>query len=297
MRDHLKLLFIATRPFSLTAAIVPVVVGTLVAAEESFSLVRFLLAFVGAIAIQAGTNLVNDYFDYVKGVDGPHTLGPAGLIQRNVLSPRAVLIMGIGWFAVGSLAGLILVAMTGPGLLLLGLASVAAGFFYTAAPVSLAYIGLGELTVFLFMGPVIVTGAYYVQTEQWSWQPVIVALPIAFLVTAILQANNLRDVENDREHGKRTLATLIGPRAATVEYGVLIGATYVVLLLLVLADIAPWPVLVAAITAPAAVKAVQLAARTTNPRALNFVLLGTAKLHMRFGLLFAAGLTAGLFVG
>lgn len=297
MRDQLRLVFIATRPFSLTAAIVPVVVGTLVAAEESFSPVRFLLALVGAIAIQSGTNLINDYFDHIKGVDGPNTLGPAGLIQRNILAPRSVLLMGIAWFALGIVIGLILVAMTGPELLLLGLASVAAGFFYTAAPVSLAYIGLGELTVFLFMGPVIVTGAYYVQTEQWSWQPVIVSLPIAFLVTAILQANNLRDVENDREHGKRTLATLIGRRAATVEFGVLIGAAFVMLLILVLVDLAPWPVLAAALTAPAAVKAVQLAARTTNPRALNFVLLRTAMLHMRFGLLFAAGLTVGLFVG
>jgi 1,4-dihydroxy-2-naphthoate polyprenyltransferase len=292
MRDRLRLAFLATRPFSLTAAIVPVVVGTLVAAQEAFSPLRFLLAFVGAVALQAGTNLVNDYFDHVKGVDGPDTLGPAGLIQRKVLSPRAVLAMGIGWFALGSVVGLILVAMTGPALLLLGLASVAAGFFYTAAPVSLAYIGLGELTVFLFMGPVIVTGAYYVQTEQWSWQPVVISLPIAFLVTAILQANNLRDIENDRRHGKRTLATLIGRRAATVEYGALIGATY-----LVLAGVVPWPALLAALTLPAAVAAVRLAARTANPRALNFVLLRTAMLHMRFGLLLAAGLTIGLFVG
>jgi 1,4-dihydroxy-2-naphthoate polyprenyltransferase len=297
MRDRLRLAFLATRPFSLTAAIVPVVVGTLVAAQEAFSPLRFLLAFVGAVALQAGTNLVNDYFDHVKGVDGPDTLGPAGLIQRKVLSPRAVLAMGIGWFALGSVVGLILVAMTGPALLLLGLASVAAGFFYTAAPVSLAYIGLGELTVFLFMGPVIVTGAYYVQTEQWSWQPVVISLPIAFLVTAILQANNLRDIENDRRHGKRTLATLIGRRAATVEYGALIGATYIALLILVLAGVVPWPALLAALTLPAAVAAVRLAARTANPRALNFVLLRTAMLHMRFGLLLAAGLTIGLFVG
>jgi 1,4-dihydroxy-2-naphthoate polyprenyltransferase len=296
MRDRLRLVLMATRPMSLTASIVPVVVGTLVAAEDTFSLGRFLLALIGAIAIQSGTNLVNDYFDYVKGVDGPNTLGPAGLIQREILSARTVLIMGVAWFALGIVVGLILVVMTGPELLLLGLASVTAGFFYTAAPVSLAYIGLGELTVFLFMGPVIVTGAYYVQTEQWSWQPVIVSLPIAFLVTAILQANNLRDVENDREHGKRTLATLIGRRAATVEFGVLIGAAYVMLLILVIAGIAPWPVLVAALTGPAALKAVQLAARTTNPRALNFVLFRTAMLHMRFGVLFAAGLTAGLFV-
>ncbi|MGH2603455.1 MAG: 1,4-dihydroxy-2-naphthoate octaprenyltransferase, partial [Dehalococcoidia bacterium] len=237
-----------------------------------------------------------DYFDHVKGVDGPGTLGPAGFIQRNMLTPRTVLWMGIGWFAVGSIVGLILVMLAGPAILLLGLASVAAGFFYTAAPVSLAYIGLGELTVFLFMGPVIVLGAYYVQTEQWSWTPVLVSLPIAFLVTGILQANNLRDIENDREHGKRTLATLIGRRAATGEYAVLILGSYVVLLIMVLAGIAPWPTLIAGLTLPAAIGAVRLANRTTNPKALNFVLLRTAMLHMRFGALLSVGLAAALLL-
>ena len=294
MRDRLRLWYRATRPFSLTAAIVPVVVGTLVAAGDSFSVVRFVLALFGAVAIQAGTNLINDYFDHVKGVDSGQTLGPAGLIQRNVLTPRAVLLMGITWFVVGSAAGLVLVAMTGPALLWLGLASVAVGFFYTAAPVSLAYVGLGELTVFLFMGPVIVTGAYYVQTETWSWTPVIVSLPIGFLVTGILHANNMRDIENDRQHRKRTVATLIGRRAATYEYVLLIGASYVALVVMVVAGVAPWPALAAFLTLPAAVQAVRLALRTTNPKALNFVLVRTAMLHTRFGLLLAAGLAAGL---
>jgi len=292
----MRLWFLATRPYSLTAAVVPVVVGTLVAAVDAFSVLRFGLALLGAVAIQAGTNLINDYFDFVKGVDGPETLGPAGLIQRGRLTPRSVLLMGLAWFAIGSAIGLVLVALTGPSLLLLGLASVAAGFFYTAAPVALAYIGLGELTVFLFMGPTIVTGAYYVQTERWSWTPVLASLPIAFLVTAILHANNLRDIENDRLHSKRTLATLIGRRAATVEFAVLIAGCYVALLAIVLIGVLPWPALVAAATVPAAVTLVQTAARTTKPKALNLVLFRTAQLHMRFGLLLAVGLIAGLLV-
>lgn len=293
---RLPLWLVAIRPFSLTAAVVPVVVGTLVAAPDAFRPLRFLLAVLGAVAIQAGTNLVNDYFDHRKGVDGPGTLGPAGLIQRGKLSPRAVLLMGLGWFAAGSVAGLVLVGLTGPGLLLLGIASVAAGFFYTAAPVALAYIGLGELTVFLFMGPTIVTGAYYVQTERWSWTPVLVSLPIAFLVTAILHANNLRDIDNDRLHSKRTVATLIGRKAATVEFAVLIGAAYVALLAVVLIGAAPWPALLAGVTLPAAAGLVRLAERTTNPKALNLVLLKTATLHMRFGFFLSVGLAIALVV-
>jgi 1,4-dihydroxy-2-naphthoate polyprenyltransferase len=292
--NRLPLWLLATRPFSLTAAVVPVLIGTVVAAPVAFSPLRFLLALVGAASIQAGTNLVNDYYDHRKGVDGPGTLGPAGLIQRGLLAPRTVLLMGIGWFALGAALGVILVLMTGPALLWLGLASVLAGFFYTGAPVSLAYLGLGELTVFLFMGPVIVAGAYFVQTETWSWTPVLVSLPIAFLVTGILHANNLRDIENDREHGKRTVATLIGRRAATYEYIILIAAGYATLLVTVLLGVAAWPALVAFLTLPMAIGAVRLAARTTNPKALNLVLFRTAMLHMRFGLLMAAGLAVGL---
>jgi 1,4-dihydroxy-2-naphthoate octaprenyltransferase len=207
-----------------------------------------------------------------------------------------VLAGGIVCFAVGSAIGLLLVWMTSIELLWLGLASVAAGFLYTGAPVSLAYIGLGELTVFVFMGPVMVLGSYFVQTERWDWGPVIVSLPVAFLVTGILHANNMRDIEDDRRHGKRTIATLIGRRWANVEYYVLIGAAYLALVVAVAAGVAPWPALVALATVPMAWKAVRLAARTTNPRRLNFLLAGTALLHMRFGLLLALGLAVGLAV-
>lgn len=294
MKATLRLWWMATRPFSLTAAVAPVLIGTLVAARDAFSPLRFLLALAGAVAIQAGTNLVNDYYDYKKGVDAPGALGPPGMIQRGLVAPRTVLLLGALWFALGSIAGLILVLLTGPALLWLGLASVAAGFFYTGAPVSLAYLGLGELTVFLFMGPVIVSGAYYVQTEHWSWTPVIVSLPIAFLVTAILHANNLRDIENDRVHGKRTIATLIGRRAATWEYVLLLAAAYAALVVMVAVGAAPWPSLIAFVSLPAAVQAGKLAAGAANPRALNYVLFRTAKLHTNFGLLLSAGLAAGL---
>jgi 1,4-dihydroxy-2-naphthoate octaprenyltransferase len=291
---RLRLYFQASRPMSFTAAVVPVVVGTLVAAQHRFNLLYLLLALAGSVLIQAGTNLVNDYYDHSKGVDGPESQGPSKVIQRGLMRPREVLMLGIACFAVGAGAGLILVLLRGLPLLWLGLASVAAGFFYTGTPVSLAYIGLGEITVFFFMGPVIVLGAYYVQLQQWSWDPFIVSLPIAFLVTAILHANNLRDIDDDRRHGKRTIATVIGRRPANWEYYLLITATYAALIAMVAARIAPWPVLISLLTLPAAVQAVRFTARTQEPRKLNFLLFRTAQLHMRFGGLLAAGLALGL---
>jgi len=139
-------------------------------------------------------------------------------------------------------------------------------------------------------------GAYYVQAERWGWTPFVVSLPVAFLVTGILHANNMRDIERDRRTGKRTIATLIGRRWANYEYYALIGAAYLALIAAVAARVAPPTALIALLTAPMAVKAVRLAARTTNPRRLNYLLAGTAMLHMRFGLLLALGLAAGLVV-
>jgi len=294
--SRLRLWFLAIRPFSFTASVVPVLVGSLLGFREAVHPLHFLLALFGAVAIHAGTNLVNDYYDHVKGADGPHSLGPSGVIQRGLLTPRAVLTAGLLCFAAGSAAGLLLVALTGPALLWLGVASVLAGFFYTAGPLALAYIGLGEVTVFVFMGPIIVLGAYYVQTERWAWTPVLVSLPVAFLVTAILHANNMRDIEDDRRSGKRTVATLIGRRWSCYEYYVLVGSAYLALLALVLTGILPWTALIALATVPLAARAVRLTATATHPRRLNAVLANTAHLHMRFGLLLSLGLAAGLLV-
>src|SRR5581483_4157303 len=145
---------------------------------DAFRPLLFMLALSGSAAIHAGTNLVNDYFDHVKGTDNEESLGQSGVIQRGLLSDRAVLAGGIVAFGVGAAIGLVITALTGWPVLALGLASVAAGYFYTASPFSLAYRGLGEVVVFVFMGPVIVLGAYYVQTETFAWEPFLASIPV-----------------------------------------------------------------------------------------------------------------------
>jgi 1,4-dihydroxy-2-naphthoate octaprenyltransferase len=294
--DSLKLWFAATRPFSFTASIVPIVVGTIFAAQHEFSWWTAVLALVGGVAIHAGTNLVNDYYDHVKGADNEESLGPAGFIQRGVLQPRHVLLAGVLAFALGSGIGLVLVATTDFELFWLGLASVIAGFLYTGAPAHLAYIALGEVTVFIFMGPVMVMGAYFVQTETWSGDAFVLSLPIAFLVTAILQANNLRDIDNDRAVGKRTLATLIGRKGANWEMYILLAGAYVSLGAGILAGAIPWPAVAALATAPLALPIVRVVSRGGSPRRLNMALFRTAQLHMRFGAVMAVGLGAWLVI-
>ncbi|PJF31916.1 MAG: 1,4-dihydroxy-2-naphthoate octaprenyltransferase [Candidatus Thermofonsia Clade 1 bacterium] len=287
----------AARPFSFTAAVVPVLLGTAIAAWQGFfDPLMFALALIGSIALQAGTNLINDYYDYVKGADNEQSLGMGGVIQRGELTPRQVFWGGIAAFGLGSIIGLYIVSVAGEFILILGIISVLVGFFYTAGPAALAYIGLGEVAVFIFMGPVIVTGAYFVQADQVSLEALIASLPIGFLVAAILHANNLRDLENDRAVGKRTLATLLGRKRANWEYYLLIGGTYATLILIVLFGIAPWLVLLALLTLPQAYGLMQRVAVNTEPAALNPVLRKTAQLHGRFGMLLVGGWVLALMI-
>ena len=286
----LKTWFAASRPFSFTAAAVPAIVGTLLASEDAFSWWRALLVLLGSVLFLAGTNFVNDYYDHAKGADGPESLGMAGFIQRGILTPKQVLTAGLLCFGAGGTIGLVLCATGSWQILWIGVASALAGFLYTGWPVHLAYIGLGEVTVFLFMGPVIVVGAYFVQTESWDWQPFVASLPIAFLVTAILQANNLRDIDIDKEHGKRTLATMMGRRRANVEMYLLLGGTYVSLVGAVLAGAIPWAGLLALATLPLVRPIVDVVRAGGHPKKLNLALFRTAQLHMKFGAMLAVGL-------
>ena len=291
MQAMLRTWLIALRPVSLTASVIPVLVGTAIAAQHEFHAGLFILALLGSIAIQAGTNLVNDYFDHVKGTDGADSLGPSGVIQRGILTPREVLAGGIACFAVGAGVGLTIAALVGWPILALGLASVAAGYFYTASPFHLAYRGLGEAVVFTFMGPVIVMGSYYVQTETWAWEAFIASLPVGLLVAAILHANNVRDIENDRRNSKWTLAALAGRPVADYEFILLMLGGYAVVVVMTLFGPAPWPVLISLLTLPLALRIVRQESRETSARGLNIVLAQTAGLHMLFGLLFALGYT------
>lgn len=199
----------AHRPFSYPASIVPVLVGTAVAWSDGHVFWDlFLVALLSSIAIHAGTNLVNEYFDYTQGVDRTDSLGPAGVILRGELVPSHVLWAGVLAFTVGSALGGYLVLRVGWLILLIGVGSVFAGWFYTAKPLSLGYRGLGELEVFIFMGPVMVVGSYFVQTRSVNLTPLLVSLPVGLLVMAILHANNLRDVIQDDERSRVTWVVL-----------------------------------------------------------------------------------------
>ncbi len=285
----------ATRPFTFTASVAPVLVGTAAAIRDThqFYLLVFAAALLGSVAIQAATNLANEYYDYARGTDSKASPGPGHVIQDGLLSPRAVLAGSVALFALGSLLGLWLVAVAGWPVLVLGVLSVVAAYAYTGGPAPLGYVGLGDLLVFVFMGPVIVLGAYYVQAQAISSTAVWASVPMATLVTAILVVNNLRDVEDDRRKGKRTLATFIGPAATQVEYVLLIAAAYASIVIGVgLRSLPPAALFTLLSLAPAA----QLCRRVreeADPARMTLLLRKTAQLHQWLGLLLAGALLLG----
>ncbi|MGH7863972.1 MAG: 1,4-dihydroxy-2-naphthoate octaprenyltransferase [Candidatus Binataceae bacterium] len=286
----------AIRAPSLSASAIPVLLGGAVAARAGyFSFPRLVIALVGAIAIQAGTNLINDYYDYRSGADSSESLGPSMVIQRGLLRAGQVWWGGVVAFAIGSALGLVLVYMCGWPILALGLLSVAAGYFYTASPVALAYIALGELTVFIFMGPVIVVGTYYAIALGFSRTALWASMPIGFLVAGILHANNIRDIESDRTHRKRTLATMLGRRGANLELLALDAAAYASMIFAVATAALPWIALATLATIPRAIDQIRIVMRESEPRKLNLALLRSVQLHMEFGLLmFIAFVVAAL---
>ncbi|HXH23541.1 MAG TPA: 1,4-dihydroxy-2-naphthoate octaprenyltransferase [Dehalococcoidia bacterium] len=279
--------WIALRPFSYPASIVPVLVGTAVAAEQEFRPLLFALALAGSVLIQAGTNLATDFFDFVDRVQPAATLG--GVIQRGLISARAVHRAAIACFAAGAACGLVIVAYTGWPILAAGVASVLAGYFYTGAPIAYGRRGLGEAMVFCFMGVLMVMASAYVQVERLTWEQFFASLPVGLLVADILHANNLRDIENDRARGKITIAGVLGRPAADYVYVALTASPFGVVPACVVLGQLPPESLLSLLAAPFAVLAAR-ALREREAAALNALVRGTAGLHMRFGLLLAAGL-------
>ena len=286
----------AVRAPSLSAAAIPVLLGVAVAAHDgAFAPIRFVLALVGAMAIQAGTNLINDYYDHESGADSGQALGLSMVIQRGLLEPAQVWRGGIVAFGIGAAIGMVLVYLCGWPILAIGIPSIAAGYFYTARPVALAYVALGELTVFLFMGPAIVVGAYYVMALRFSLDAILVSIPLGLLVAGILHANNIRDIDNDVLHGKRTLAGLLGRRGARIELLVLDVAAYAITLITIAVGAIPWIAIITLLSVPRAVSQLRIVMRETEPRKLNLALLRSVQLHMEFGLLISAAFLFATF--
>ena len=281
---------LAARPKTLPAAVAPVLVGCAVArAEGAFDIGAAIAAFAVALLLQIAANLANDVADYRRGADTADRLGPPRATQRGLISAERMTAATAIVLALAAVPGLYLIWRGGLALAVLGILAMLAAVAYTAGPKPFGYLGLGELFVFLFFGPVAVAGTAYVMTGRVSPLALAASLPVGFLVTAILVVNNLRDIETDRAAGKRTLAVRLGAAATRREYATLVAGAYVAPFAMWGSGLTPaWPLLTWA-TLPVAILLVRRL-WSASGRALNPVLAATARLCLWFAIALSAGL-------
>jgi len=284
----LRIWVLAARLRTLPAAVAPVLVGTALADHSgAFDGWAFAFALLGALFIQVGTNLSNDYSDARRGADTEDRLGPVRVTAGGLVPPRQVLIATYVSFGLAVLCGVYLVVVAGPVLLAIGAASIVAGVLYTGGPRPYGYEGLGEVFVFLFFGIVAVSGSYYVQIQRLPWQVFALAVPVGLLASAILVVNNVRDVDTDRRAGKRTLAVRLGRDGARSLYAAMLAGAFLALIGVGLGlcfwVMLPWAAV------PLAARLVRTVQTRTDGPSLNGALAATGVLQLVFCLLLSAG--------
>ena len=217
--SKLKIWINSARPKTLWAAVGPVLIGTALAyCDTHIDVGVFLATVLAAVFIQIGTNLSNDYFDYVKGADTEERTGPVRATQAGLVSPVAMMRASVGVFGLAALLGLYLISKGGWPIMVVGVLSILSGILYTAGPLPLGYVGLGDLFVLFFFGPVAVGGTYYLQTHSINPIVIIAGLAPGLISTAILTVNNLRDHRTDKTAGKKTLVVRLGRQFGVFEY-------------------------------------------------------------------------------
>lgn len=287
----------AVRPFAFTASVTPVLLGSAMAAALnpglSFNWIHLVLAVIGGMAVHAGTNLFNDYYDYKSGIDREGTFGSSGLLVKKVMRPGQIFKGGIAAFLIAIVIGayFILIFENKTFFLVLCILGLLSGIFYTATPVSFKYRGLGDFQVFLSMGILMTVGSYYIQAQTFSWTVVLYAIPIALLVDAILHSNNLRDISDDKTAGIKTIAMGIGENKAKILYYFLVSSAYIWIIILVLFLRLHPIVLITFLSLPLGIKTIFMVKKKDSIPIENFAKIDaqTAQLHSAVGVLMTIG--------
>ena len=300
----IKLWIMAIRAYAFPASIIPVLYGSVIAVllnpEIKFNFLLFLLTLTGAMLVHVGTNLINDIYDFRKGIDKedkeigiPH--GGSMVLSRGFLTEKQI--KAGAWISLvaSALIGFYLYTQSGPFILYLTIFGFLSAVFYTASPVSLKYKALGDIQVFLSFGTGMTLGAYIVQTKEFSWIPVILSIPIGFLIDAILHSNNIRDIKFDGRFGIKTLPILIGEKLSKYFYYFLVLGAYASIIIFVLTGLLPWFALLNFITLPTALKLIRMLKNIPEGNIERFHYgtkhnVMTAQLNMQFGLTLTLGL-------
>jgi 1,4-dihydroxy-2-naphthoate octaprenyltransferase len=281
---------LAARPATLWAAAAPVAVGAGLAwGEGVFRVDAFLVALAAAILINIGANFANDASDARRGADGPERLGPTRAVASGLISPRAMWTGVAVVFALASAGGIYLTTIAGWPVLAIGTAALAAALAYTGGPRPYGYLGLGEAAVFVFFGLAATVGSRFVHDGTAPAAAWLLAVPVGLMVTAILVANNVRDVDTDRAAGKRTLAVILGRQGGRRLYAAMVGGAFLALALETAFGAVPRLCWLGLLAAPPAVPVAAAVLRETGGAPLIRALRATARLHALMGGLIALG--------
>nr|WP_307257358.1 1,4-dihydroxy-2-naphthoate polyprenyltransferase [Oikeobacillus pervagus] len=287
-----KLLWQLTRPHTLTASIVPVLIGTVLAmfyADHHAGL--FIAMLLACLLLQIATNLFNEYYDFKRGLDTEDSVGIGGAIVRHGMSPKTVLNMALGSYGIALLLGLYICMNTSWWLALIGILGMMVGYFYTGGPLPIAYTPFGELFSGLCMGSVFILIAFYIQTGSVTTESILLSVPIGILVGAINLSNNIRDIEEDTLGGRNTLAILVGRKGAIYILGAMFAVSYIWMIgLVVTGVVSPWLLLVL-LSFPKPVQALKgFFNEVQSPLQVILAMKATAQTNTIFGILLSIGL-------
>lgn len=286
-----------TRPHTLTASFVPVLLGTALAIQETtIHFGMFFAMLLASLLIQAATNMFNEYYDFKRGLDNEESVGIGGAIVRNGIKPKTVMNLAFTLYGVSILIGVYICANSSWWLALIGLISMGIGYLYTGGPLPIAYTPFGEIFAGFFMGMLIILIAFFIQTGTVTTTSVLVSIPILILVGAILLSNNIRDLDGDKEFGRKTLAILLGRKGAIKLLASMFIVSYVwVFILIAMNIISPWLAIVV-LSAPKAIKATKGFIGKTVPITMMPAMQATAQTNTIFGFLLSIGLFLGYFL-
>ncbi len=300
----------AIRAFSFPATIIPILFGSVLAIilnpDLSFNWVNMFVALFGAILIHVTTNVINDIYDYKKGMDKenkelgiPH--GGSMVLSMGILNIKQMWVIALTSLFLAVLCGVYLYTQAGIWIVYLSIFGLLSAVFYTAKPFALKYKALGDIQVILSFGAGMTLGAYIVQTGEFSWLPLIFSIPLGLLIDAILHSNNIRDINFDGKFGVKTLPILIGEKASIIFYYFLIIGAYLSVILFVVLGPLPWPALLALVTLPIGLKLIKMVGEMPQEPQARFEygskhIMMTAQFNMQFGLMLIIGLMIAYFV-
>ncbi|GGB36844.1 1,4-dihydroxy-2-naphthoate polyprenyltransferase [Virgibacillus dakarensis] len=279
------------RPHTLTASFVPVFVGTMLAyIDGSINIPLFLAMLVASMLIQSATNMFNEYYDFVRGLDNEQSVGIGGTIVRDGIPAKTVLNLAIAFFGIAMLLGIYICAVSSWWIAVIGLVCMLFGYLYTGGPLPIAYTPLGELFSGFLMGTVIIGISYYIQTLAITATVVLVSIPVAIFIGSIMMSNNIRDLDGDKENGRKTIAILLGRKNAVRFLGILFFIAFGLTAYYIIDGLLPvWSIIVF-ISAVKAVDVVKKFQGKTKPLEMVPAMIATGKTNTIYGFLLGVSL-------